>query len=119
MRSTPPERQRGRPPRTGRLAGLFTEAFLRRAVADGRTVADLADVHGCSVRTVRRYLADWGINPPSTGRDGRAGRHLTDRQLWDEYVVKGRSTAAIAAAAGCAPSTVARRLRAAGVPVRP
>ena len=47
-----------------------------------------------------------------------SGTGLTRDALWDAYVVRAASTTEIAAAAGCAPSTVARDLRRNGIPIR-
>ncbi|HEY2430452.1 MAG TPA: hypothetical protein VGI06_16040 [Acidimicrobiales bacterium] len=86
-------------------------AVLRRWYVDeGRSVADIAGRVGCSGRAVRALLAEWDI---------RRLRSAPSRaELWDAYVDGGRSTTDIAAEQGCAPATIARRLRAAGIPLR-
>jgi hypothetical protein len=47
-----------------------------------------------------------------------AGTGLTREALWEAYIVRASSTTAIAAAAGCAPSTVGRDLRRNGITLR-
>ena len=122
-------RRPGRPAGSSALARVLTDGYLRREYLErGRSVAHLADELGCTRKTVRRYLADHGIEPrPTTGRaDSRvrppeptaAGTGLSVEALWDMYAVRGRSTIAIAEETGCAASTVARDLRRKGIPLR-
>jgi hypothetical protein len=121
-------RRPGRPAGSSALARVLTEGYLRREYVErGRTVAHLADELGCTRKTVRRYLADHGIERRARARRGAgrfppaesaAGTGLSAEVLWELYAVHGRSTTAIAEEAGCAASTVARDLRRNGIPVR-
>ena len=124
----------GRPYGRSALAQVLTESFLRAEVVErGRRVGEVAAGVGCSAKTVRTYLAKWGITAPripagarpdTPGRAAggsasrRSGTGLSREALWDAYVVQRVSTTAIAAAAGCAPSTVVRDLRRHDIPVR-
>jgi biotin operon repressor len=122
-------RRPGRPAGSSALARVLTEGYLRREYLDrGRSVAHLADELGCTRKTVRRYLADHGIERRPVPRRASsrvgpaeplaAGTGLSAAALWDLYAVRGRSTTAIAEEAGCAASTVARDLRRNGIPLR-
>jgi hypothetical protein len=119
-------RRPGRPTGSSALARVLTEGYLRREYVErGRTVAHLADELGCTCKTVRRHLADHGIERRALARReaGRvrpteAGTGLSAEVLWELYAVHGRSTTAIAEEAGCAASTVARDLRRKGIPLR-
>jgi len=123
-------RSPGRPAGSSALARVLTEGYLRLEHVDrGRSVGDLAADLGCTPKTVRRYLEEYGIDRPGDPvvaasltdpprpRD-LTGTGLTAADLWELYVVRGRSTTAIATTAGCAPSTVARDLRRHGIPLR-
>ena len=119
-------RRPGRPTGSSALARVLTEGYLRREYLErGRSVAHVADELGCTRKTVRRYLADHGIERrPMTRRDAgppepvAAGTGLSAEALWEMYAVRGRSTTAIAEETGCAASTVARDLRRKGIPLR-
>ena len=138
-------RNPGRPTGSSALARVLTEDYLRREYLGGRrSIAQLAVELSCSRKTVRRYLAEHGIPPqvapgattagapgggPGPFRSvlvereirrpaGPSGTGLSRAALWDAYVVRGGSTTAIAAANGCAASTVARDLRRNGIPLR-
>jgi hypothetical protein len=120
-------RRPGRPAGNSALARVLTEGYLRREHLDrGRSIADLAEELGCTRKTVRRYLVDRGLATrpaasPGTRRPPAltvTGTGLSAEALWDLYAVRGRSTTAIAEAAGCAASTVARDLRRRGIPLR-
>ena len=120
-------RRPGRPAGNSALARVLTEGYLRREHLDrGRSIADLADELGCTRKTVRRYIVDHGLaTRPAASHGTRrvpaltvTGTGLSAEALRDLYAVRGRSTTAIAQAAGCAASTVARDLRKKGIPLR-
>jgi len=69
-------RRPGRPTGSSALARVLTEGYLRREYLErGRSVAHVADELGCTRKTVRRYLADHGIERrPMTRRDAGPGR---------------------------------------------
>jgi transposase-like protein len=122
-------RRPGRPTGSSALARVLTEGYLRREYLEhGRSVAHVADELGCTRKTVRRYLADHGIERRPVTRRGagpvgplepvEAGTGLSAEALWEMYAVRGRSTTAIAEETGCAASTVARDLRRKGITLR-
>ena len=103
-------------PRSARpLPAISREDLARWFTEDGLSPGEIAQQLGCGTKTVRDALARWQIRRP-----GPAGGPVVLSPLWlrDAYVVRGLSTTDIAAAAGCAPSTVARRLREAGIVLR-
>jgi AraC-like DNA-binding protein len=107
----------GIPVRRGSAAaGLAGPDQLRRWYVQERlAIPEIAARAGGSPRAVRSLLARWAIHRPRAV----AAPSLSAGELWRAYVVEGGSTTQIAAAAGCGASTVARRLRAAGIALRP
>jgi hypothetical protein len=127
---------------------LTEDYLRREVLGRCRGVAEVAAEVGCTPKTVRRYLRTSGIlnrapvadgavplrgeevsarptpRPdgfrPAGGASGEraSGTGLSREALWDAYIVRASSTTAIAAAAGCAPSTVGRDLRRNGITVR-
>jgi transposase len=100
----------GIPRREGPPLGLDREQLSRWFVDEGRGIAEIAGRAGCSARAVRTLLARWDVR--------RTVAPMSTAALRDAYVGQGRSTTDIAAQLGCAPATVARRLRSAGIPLR-
>jgi len=103
-------------PRSARpLPAITRDDLARWFTEDGLSAGEIAQQLGCGTKTVREALARWQIRRPRP-----SGGPVVLSPLWlrDAYVVRGLSTTDIAAAAGCAPSTVARRLREAGIVLR-
>jgi DNA-binding CsgD family transcriptional regulator len=103
-------------PRSARpLPAISRDDLARWFTEDGLSAGEIAQQLGCATKTVREALARWQIRRPRP-----PGGPVVLSPLWlrDAYVVRGLSTTDIAAVAGCAPSTVARRLREAGIVLR-
>lgn len=82
----------------------------------GSSTYELAELAGVSRQTVSRLLADRS----TTTRRGRPPLHMIDeRWLRHQYLDQRLTIGQIAALVGCTPPTISRRLRDAGVPIRP
>lgn len=82
----------------------------------GATTRELAGQAGVSRQTVQRVLE--GANT-TTRRGGRRTTIEVDREwLRKKYLYEKLAIAQIAALVGCSPSSISRRLRAAGLPTR-
>jgi hypothetical protein len=127
---------------------LTEDYLRREVLGRCRGVGEVAAEVGCTPKTVRRYLRTSGILNRAPVADGAvplrgeevparpiprpdgfrptgvasgekaSGTGLSREALWDAYIVRASSTTAIAAAAGCAPSTVGRDLRRNGIALR-
>ena len=127
---------------------LTEDYLRREVLGRCRGVAEVAAEVGCTPKTVRRYLRTSGILNRAPVADGAvplrdeevsarptprpdgfrpagvasgekaSGTGLSREALWEAYIVRASSTTAIAAAAGCAPSTVGRDLRRNGITLR-
>lgn len=82
----------------------------------GSSMYELAELAGVSRQTVSRLLAD--RSTPT--RRGRPPMHVID-EVWlrHQYLVQRLTIGQIAALVGCTTQTISRRLRDAGVPIRP
>lgn len=105
--------------RSHRFRRLITEEWLRTRWKRGDPLVDIARQAGCSVTTVRRYAARYGMHPrpPRAGQIGWA-EVLTPEYLQATYVEGRMTTEGIAAEVGTTPSTVARWLKNHGIPRR-
>jgi hypothetical protein len=99
-------------------AGIVARAPAARIV-DRAPTAGIVDraLGGAAPNPVPRRD---GFRPAGASGDGAkaSGTGLSREALWDAYIVRASSTTAIAAAAGCAPSTVGRDLRRNGITLR-
>lgn len=81
----------------------------------GSSTYELAELAGVSRQTVSRLLAD-----RSTTRRGRPPMHVIDeRWLRHQYLDQRLTIGQIASLVGCSAPTISRRLRDAGIPIRP
>lgn len=82
----------------------------------GSSTYELAELAGVSRQTVSRLLADRS----TMTRRGRPPMHVIDeRWLRHQYLDRRLTIGQIAALVGCTTPTISRRLRDAGVPIRP
>lgn len=82
----------------------------------GSSTYELAGLAGVSRQTVSRLLADRSTST----RRGRPPMHVIDeRWLRHQYLDQRLTIGQIAALVGCTTPTISRRLRDAGVPIRP
>lgn len=82
----------------------------------GASTYELAELAGVSRQTVSRLLADRSTST----RRGRPPIHVIDeRWLCHQYLDQRLTIGQIAALVGCGTPTISRRLREAGVPIRP
>jgi transposase-like protein len=93
------------------LADLLGRAFLEREyVEGGRSAADIAAEVGVSEQSVLRYLHRHAI-PIRARHPNSLGDVLTEAYLHEEYVVKGRSVAALAREHGVSDQAIRNWLR--------
>jgi hypothetical protein len=97
---------------------LRTSGIVNRApVADG-AVTSPDEEFSAHPTPVPSSPTD-GFRPAAVASGEKAsGTGLSREALWEAYIVRASSTTAIAAAAGCAPSTVGRDLRRNGITLR-
>jgi AraC-like DNA-binding protein len=82
----------------------------------GSSTYELAELAGVSRQTVSRLLADRSTRT----RRGRPPMHVIDeRWLRHQYLDQRLTIGQIAALVGCTTPTISRRLRDAGIPIRP
>lgn len=82
----------------------------------GSSTYELAELAGVSRQSVSRLLADRSTST----RRGRPQMHVIDeRWLRHQYLDQRLTIGQIAALVGCTTPTISRRLREAGVPIRP
>lgn len=82
----------------------------------GTSTYQLAELSGVSRQTVSRLLADRSTST----RRGRPPMHVIDeRWLRHQYLDQRLTIGQIAALVGCTTPTISRRLRDAGIPIRP
>jgi hypothetical protein len=85
----------------------------------GSPEGELASRHAAHVSVVSVHPAGFRPGGGVASLDAKAsGTGLSREALWEAYVVRASSTTAIAAVAGCAPSTVGRDLRRNGIALR-
>jgi DNA-binding phage protein len=97
---------------------LLDREWLRRQTVEAEMSAvAVAAVLGCPRHWVDQARTHWGIKGRRGGSVGpSAAVRLTDRAwLWEQYVVRGRTLASIAAGVGVSAETVARRVRGHGM----
>lgn len=104
-----------RPSSTRIYASVGADGIADRYQA-GSSTYELAGLAGVSRQTVSRLLADQS----TTTRRGRPPMHVIDeRWLRHQYADQRLTIGQIAALVGCTAPTISRRLRDAGVPIRP
>ncbi|WP_316314971.1 hypothetical protein, partial [Clavibacter michiganensis] len=106
-----------RPARAARaeLAEILPAAGLTRAYAAGGTTYEIARETGVSRQTVSRALSELGV---VTRRGRKPSISIDGAWLRDQYEDQHRTIRQLADLAGCSASTIARRLRGAGVALR-
>lgn len=98
------------------LAEILPVADLARACDAGGTTYEIARETGVSRQTVSRALSELGV---ATRRGRNPSIRIDDAWLRDQYEGQHLSIRQLADLAGCSASTIARRLRGAGVALRP
>lgn len=98
------------------LAVILPVADLARAYDAGGTTYEIARDTGVSRQTVSRALSELGV---VTRRGRNPSISIDDAWLRDHYQGQHRTIRQLADLAGCSASTIARRLRDAGVALRP
>ncbi|WP_447587375.1 TniQ family protein [Microbacterium lacticum] len=103
-------------PTRNRIAASIGADGIADQYKAGFSTYELAELTGVSRQTVSRLLAD----RPTTTRRGRPRMHAIDeRWLRHQYIEQRLTIGQIAALVGCGTPTISRRLRDAGVPIRP
>ncbi|MFV4912552.1 TniQ family protein [Microbacterium lacticum] len=98
------------------LAEILPAAGLTRAYDAGGTTYEIARETGVSRQTVSRALSELGV---VTRRGRKPSLSIDGAWLRDQYEDQHRTIRQLADLAGCSASTIARRLRGAGVALCP
>lgn len=94
--------------------GFDRDSLYDAYVCQGKDTQSVADMFGCSIQSVRKWLKDWGIRIRHSKRPNICSKEW----LTNAHITEKRPLAVIAAEVGVQQSTVAKWMRQFDIPVR-
>lgn len=80
-------------------------------VDQGKSLAEVASVLGCSRATVANYVRRYGLDTNRTGKVGRRRVSISEEELRESYVREGMHLGELTGAFSCSESLVSARIR--------